>query len=74
MLLRSEVDQRVRISELELEVDFAAGEELRTEISDKFRREGLETELRDAGFDLAHWWEDADGDFALSLSFAAARP
>ena len=72
MLLRSEVDQRVRISELELEVNLASGEELRTEVSDKFRREGLEAELRDAGFDLAHWWEDPDGDFALSLSFSAA--
>ena len=47
MLLRSEVDQRVRISDLELEVEFAAGEEMRTEISDKFRREGFEAELRD---------------------------
>ena len=53
-------------------MDLASGEELRTEVSDKFRREGLEAELRDAGFDLAHWWEDPDGDFALSLSFSAA--
>ena len=71
MLLRSEVDQRVRVAAVELEVDFAAGEELRTEISDKFRRSGLETELGRAGFELAHWWEDPDGDFALSLSFSA---
>jgi L-histidine Nalpha-methyltransferase len=71
MLLRSEVDQRVRVAAVELEVDFAAGEELRTEISDKFRRSGLETELGSAGFELAHWWEDPDGDFALSLSFSA---
>ncbi len=71
MLLRSDVDQRVRVADLELEVDFAAGEELHTEISDKFRRTGLETELGNAGFELAHWWEDPDGDFALSLSFSA---
>ena len=58
--------------DLDLEVEFAAGEEMRTEISDKFRREGLEAELREAGFDLAHWWEDPAGDFALSLSFSAA--
>ena len=45
MLLRSDVDQRVRVADLDLEVEFAAGEEMRTEISDKFRREGLEAEL-----------------------------
>ena len=71
MLLRSDVDQRVRVADLELEVGFAAGEEMRTEISDKFRRFGLEMELRNAGFELAHWWEDPDGDFAVSLSFSA---
>jgi L-histidine N-alpha-methyltransferase len=71
MLLRSDVNQRVHITGLELEVEFASGEEMRTEISDKFRRPGLETELRAAGFDLAHWWEDSNGDFAVSLSFAA---
>ena len=58
--------------QLDLEVHFAAAEEMRTEISDKFRRDGLEAELREAGFDLAHWWEDPDGDFAVSLSFSSA--
>ena len=71
ILLRSNVDQRVRVSALELEVEFAAGEEMRTEISDKFRRSGLEAELGNAGFELANWWEDPDGDFAVSLSFSA---
>jgi uncharacterized SAM-dependent methyltransferase len=37
---------------------------------DKFRREGLQTELRSAGFDLRHWWTDELGDFSLSLSFS----
>jgi L-histidine N-alpha-methyltransferase len=74
MLLRSDVDQRVRVADLDLEVEFAAGEEMRTEISDKFRRQGLQAELDSAGFELAHWWEDPDGAFALSLSFSAARP
>jgi L-histidine Nalpha-methyltransferase len=72
MLLRSDVEQRVRIDALELEVEFAAGEEMRTEISDKFRRPALEAELRDAGFELAHWWEDPGEEFAVSLSFSAA--
>jgi L-histidine Nalpha-methyltransferase len=70
VLLRSDADQRVRVSALELEVEFAAGEEMRTEISDKFRRSGLEAELGNAGFELANWWEDPDGDFAVSLSFS----
>ena len=73
MLLRSEADQVVHVEALELDVEFAAGEEMRTEISDKFRRPGLEAELADAGFDLRHWWEDPTGDFALSLSFSASR-
>jgi L-histidine Nalpha-methyltransferase len=72
MLLRSDTDQRVRVDALDLEIEFAAGEEMRTEVSDKFRREGLQAELAGAGFELAHWWEDPDGDFALSLSFSAA--
>lgn len=70
MRLRSRVDQHVRVAALDLDVDFAAGEELRTEISAKFRREGLERELEEAGFELTHWWTDPDGDFSLSLSAA----
>ncbi|WP_017571755.1 L-histidine N(alpha)-methyltransferase [Nocardiopsis halotolerans] len=68
MRLRSRTDQRVRITALDLEVDFAAGEEVRTEVSAKFRREGLTAELEAAGFDPAHWW--SDGDFALTLADA----
>jgi L-histidine N-alpha-methyltransferase len=72
MALRSESDQRVHVAGLDLEVEFSAGEEMRTEISDKFRRAELEAELAAAGFDLREWWEDPAGDFALSLSFSAA--
>ena len=61
MLRGSDVDQRVRVDALDLEVEFAAGEEMRTETSDKFRRQGLQAELDSAGFELAHWWEDLDG-------------
>ena len=52
-------------------VEFAAGEEMRTEISAKFRRDGVEPELAAAGFELAEWWTDPAGDFALSLSFVS---
>ena len=42
---------------------------MRTEISAKFRRDGVESELAAAGLALARWWTDPAGDFALSLSF-----
>ena len=69
MRLRSQRAQTVHVRALGLAVDFEAGEELRTEISAKFRRTGVEQELAAAGFHLAEWWTDPAGDFALSLSF-----
>src|SRR4051812_27152480 len=71
MLLRSEVDQTVHLPALELTVEFARGEEMRTEISSKFRREGVESELGAAGLRVVEWWTDTQGDFALSLSVRA---
>ncbi|WP_448626042.1 L-histidine N(alpha)-methyltransferase [Geodermatophilus sp. URMC 64] len=69
--LRSSVDQVVRVAELDLEVPFAAGEEMRTEISAKFRRDGVARELAAAGLRMTAWWTDPDGDFGLSLSVPA---
>jgi L-histidine N-alpha-methyltransferase len=69
MRLRSQRAQTVHVRALGLAVEFAAGEELRTEISAKFRRARVEEELRAAGLHLAEWWTDPAGDFALSLSF-----
>ena len=68
MRLRSTRAQTVRVRALELEVEFAAGEEMRTEVSAKFTRARVEGELRAAGMELVEWWTDAGGDFALSLS------
>jgi L-histidine N-alpha-methyltransferase len=70
MRLRSRTAQTVKVPALDLAVDFAAGEELRTEVSAKFRREGVKAELATAGLNLTHWWTDAEGRFALSLSVA----
>lgn len=70
MRLRSEREQRVGIPALDLDLTFAAGEELRTEISAKFRREGLTAELADAGFTARHWWTDPRGWFAVTLAQA----
>jgi L-histidine N-alpha-methyltransferase len=69
MWLRSTAEQRVNVDALELTASFGDGEEMRTEISAKFRRAGVEEELGDADLSLARWWTDAAGDFAVSLSF-----
>jgi L-histidine Nalpha-methyltransferase len=71
MRLRSVADQVVHVAELDLEVPFAAGEEMRTEISAKFRRAGVERELAAAGLAMTHWWTDPAGDFGLSLAVPA---
>jgi L-histidine Nalpha-methyltransferase len=68
MWLRSRHAQSVKVPELDLVVDFAAGEEMRTEISAKFRRPRVAAEVAAAGLTLEHWWTDPAGDFALSLS------
>jgi L-histidine N-alpha-methyltransferase len=67
MRLRSTRAQTVRVTALDLVVQFAAGEEMRTEISAKFRRERLEAEAGAAGLKIDRWWTDRDGDFVLSL-------
>ena len=69
MQLRSQRDQRAYVRGLDLEVGFVDGEQMRTEISAKFRRPRVEDELAEAGMALARWWLDPDEDFALSLSF-----
>ena len=71
MLLRAQTEQTVRVGALGVTVVFAEGEEMRTEISAKFRRDGFEAELAAAGLEVAHWWTDGAGDFALSLAFPA---
>jgi len=68
--LRSLADQMVRLDGLDLNVRFAAGEEMRTEISAKFTRERLEAVYEEAGLVLSGWFTDPAGDYALSL----ARP
>ena len=68
--LRSTVEQAVPVAALGIDVHFAAGEEMRTEISAKFRRERIEAELRDAGLAPTRFWTDDAGDFGLSLALA----
>ena len=68
MWLRAERAQRVRIGALDLTVEFAAGEQLLTEVSCKFRTEAVAAELAQAGLRRTRWWTDDAGDFGLSLS------
>jgi L-histidine N-alpha-methyltransferase len=68
--LRSLTDQTVTIPAIDMEVEFAAGEEMRTEISAKFTREQLEAIYREAGLEIVEWWTDPENLFALSLARA----
>jgi L-histidine N-alpha-methyltransferase len=70
MRLRASRPMRVRIAELGLAVGFAAGEELRTEVSAKFREHGVKSELSAANLRTRCWWTDTKGHFAASLSEA----
>jgi L-histidine N-alpha-methyltransferase len=66
MRLRARSAQRVRVGGLDLGIDFAAGEEMCTQISATFTREHVEKELAAAGLGLLRWWSNKD--VALSLS------
>jgi L-histidine N-alpha-methyltransferase len=66
--LRSLSEQTVTIPSLEMEVGFADGEEMRTEISAKFTRAQLEAVYGEAGLEIVDWWTDPDHLFALSLA------
>jgi L-histidine N-alpha-methyltransferase len=70
MRLRATEHQHVAIGALNLEIVFAEGEELRTEISAKFTRARLEADLAAAGLECDDWLTDDDELFALVL----ARP
>jgi L-histidine N-alpha-methyltransferase len=70
MRLRAGVAAKVTLSALALDVVIQSGEEIRTEISAKFRPEGVQGELAKAGFDMDSWWTDPKGRFALCLAVA----
>jgi L-histidine N-alpha-methyltransferase len=70
--LRSLARQMVEISSLGIRVAFARGEEMRTEISTKFARDGLAGIYGEAGLEMVGWWTDPDGLFALSLARRSA--
>jgi L-histidine Nalpha-methyltransferase len=68
--LRSLANQVVRVSALDMLIPFRAGEEMRTELSTKFARPGLEGIYSEAGLEITDWWTDPKGLYALSLARA----
>jgi L-histidine N-alpha-methyltransferase len=68
MHLRAEGAQHARLGALDLDVDFADGELLHTEISAKFTEARIAAELAAAGLDVDEILTDAAGDFALTLA------
>jgi L-histidine N-alpha-methyltransferase len=56
------------VAALNLDVDFADGEEMLTEVSSKFRSDTVTAELAAVGLRRTHWWTDEAGDFGLSLA------
>ena len=71
MRLRASLAQQVALPGIGLQVSFDAGEEMRTEVSAKFRRDGVASELASAGLEMRCWWTDPAGQFGLSLSVPA---
>ena len=72
MRLRANGAQRVRIEGANLEVTFADGEEIRTEISAKFTRAAIERELAAAELVLDRFFTD-DGEL-FGLAFVSPAP
>jgi len=68
MRLRARNPQHVTLGALDLEVSFAAGEDLLTEISAKFTPEQVREELSASRFVTEDAWTDANGDFLLTLA------
>ena len=71
MRLRAQRPMTVRVQDLDLDVTFAEGEELRTEVSAKFRPSRLDDELSAAGFAVRSRWLDRESRFSLTLAAAA---
>lgn len=68
MRLRSRDAVTVHIPGAGLDVPFAEGEYIRTEISAKFRPEGVAAELAESGFTVERWWTDALTRFGVCLA------
>jgi iron(II)-dependent oxidoreductase len=68
MRLRANGAQEVRIEGADLELTFEDGEEIRTEISAKFTRDAVHSELTSAGLQLETFFTDENGLFGLAVA------
>jgi L-histidine N-alpha-methyltransferase len=68
MRLRAEAHTVVTLQAADIEVTFAEGEELLTEISAKFTPEQVREELAAAGFIVDEMWGAEEGEFLLTLA------
>jgi L-histidine N-alpha-methyltransferase len=68
MHLVADTAHEVRLRRLGLTIPFAAGEDIWTESSYKFTRDGVEAMLGEAGLRLVDWHGDPSEYFALALA------
>lgn len=66
--LRAEMPQDVHLPGADLHLHLESGEEIRVEISTKFRVSRIAAELETAGLGVTRVWTDARGDYALTLA------
>ena len=66
--LRVNGDQTATVREADLHVELHDGDEIRVEISTKFRVPAIAAEISAAGFSVRQLWTDRRGDFALLLA------
>ncbi len=71
MRLRARRPMRVTLAGVNLVVELVDGEDIRTEVSAKFRRSRLTAELAAADLRLDEWWTDPAADFAVCLATPA---
>lgn len=71
---RARSAQKVTFAELDTVVPLEQGEQLRLEVSTKFRRDAIERELVAADMELVAWWTDEAAEFALLLAMRTPVP
>ena len=71
--LRVNGDQLVEVPDAEVRIDLHDGEEIRVEISTKFRVPTISAEVEAAGFRVRQLWTDTRGDFGLLLASVDGR-
>jgi L-histidine N-alpha-methyltransferase len=72
MRLRATRACSVLVGALDLRVEFAAGEELRTEISAKFTRNRVAADLEASGLELEEFYTDAERLYGVTVARPAA--